>query len=268
MRIISLVPSHTEILFALGLGEQVVGVTVHCDYPPETENVERVGAFGDPDLKKIISLRPDLVLLDGRLQGGSMKELKRAGIRVFDFFPLTLDELIDGMEGLSRAAEGGKHARQAIDSLRLKAGELIESAGGIPSWRLLFVMGADVLLSPGPASMQYGVFSSLGLELYPADSHVSYIPITWRDAAHFDPQILLVCGKTPGQPERKRCSGCRIKNRPCIRDVQDVYQISDIAGVSAVRERKVFTVPCHFFCRPGPRLLEGMEWLLKSLPAE
>ena len=117
MRIISLVPSHTEILFALGLGEQVVGVTVHCDYLPETENVERVGAFGDPDLKKIISLRPDLVLLDGRLQGGSMKELKRAGIRVFDFFPLTLDELIDGMEGLSMAAEGGKHARQAIERI-------------------------------------------------------------------------------------------------------------------------------------------------------
>jgi iron complex transport system substrate-binding protein len=116
--------------------------------------------------------------------------------------------------------------------------------------------------------MQYGVFSSLGLELYPSAAQVPFIPITWRDAAHFDPQILLVCGRSPGQPERKRCSGCRIKKRPCIRDVQDIYRISDLAGVSSVRESKVFTVPCHFFCRPGPRLLEGMQWLLKSLSAE
>ena len=69
MRIISLVPSHTEILFALGFGDQLVGVTAHCDYPPEVDKIQRVGFFGKPNIEKILSLQPDLVLLDSRLQG-------------------------------------------------------------------------------------------------------------------------------------------------------------------------------------------------------
>lgn len=262
MRIISLVPSHTEILFALGFGEQVVGVTSHCDYPPEVDNVQRVGSFGDPSLEKIICLQPDLVLLDSRLQGSCQKELQEAGIEIFDFFPFTLDELFTGMERLINVAGGGNYARQVIDGLRAKADQLIKRAKQFPSRRLLFVMGKDVLATPGPASMQYGALSSLGLELYPGDSHISYIPLTWGDVAHFDPEVLMVCGRVPGRDKRKRCPGCSIKNRPCARDVEDIYQIPDIAGVKAVQERKVFTIPCSFFCRPGPRVLEGMEWLV------
>lgn len=261
MRIISLVPSHTEILFALGLGDHVVGVTSHCDYPPEVEGIERVSSFKSPGAEKIISLRPDLVLADSRLQGSCLKELKGAGIQVFDFFPLTLDGLFAGMEEISSLAGGGESARQVIEGLRAKADELIAVAKRFPTRKLLFVMGREMLATPGPASIQYDVFSSLGLELYPGACHISYIPLTWGEVAHFDPEILLACGRFPGQKERERCPGCRAKNRPCVRDVEDVYQIHEIAGVSAVKKRKVFTVPCHFFCRPGPRLLEGMEWL-------
>ena len=265
MRIISLVPSHTEILFALGLGDQVVGVTSHCDYPPEVEKIQRVGLFGNPSIEKILSLQPDLVLLDSRLQGSCQQKLQEAGIEVFDFFPYTLDELFTGMERLINVAGGGDDARQVVDGLRIEADRLIKRAKRLPSRRLLFVMGSEVLATPGPASMQYGALAALGLELYPVDSQISYLPITWGDVANFDPEILLVCGRVPGREVQKRCPGCSIKNRPCARDVEEIYQVADIAGVSAVKERKVFTVPCTFFCRPGPRLLEGMEWLVGVL---
>lgn len=262
MRIISLVPSHTEILFALGLGDQVVGVTKHCDYPPEVDGIERVSSFGNPGAEKIISLRPDLVLIDSRLQGGCAKELKRAGIRIFDFFPFTLDDLFSGMEEISCITGAGDAARQLIEDLRTKAKNLSAEAKPLPPRKLMFVMGGEALSTPGPASMQYGAFSYLGFELYPGACHISYTPITWDDVACFDPEILLVCGRFPGDEERKRCHGCHMKNRPCTRDVESVYQNSDLSGVSALQKRHVFTVPCRFFCRPGPRLLEGMEWLV------
>ena len=61
-RIISLAPSNTEILFALGLGDRVVGVTMYCDYPPEAQDKEKVGDYYGPDIEKIIALEPDLIL--------------------------------------------------------------------------------------------------------------------------------------------------------------------------------------------------------------
>ena len=265
MRIISLVPSHTEILFALGLGDQVVGVTSHCDYPPEVEKIQRVGLFGNPNIEKILSLQPDLVLLDSRLPGRCKQELQEAGVEVFDFFPFTLEGLFTGMERLINVAGGEDDARQVVDELRMKADQLIKRAKQHPSRRLIFVMGSDVLATPGPASMQYGALSALGLELYPVDFHISYLPLSWGDVAKFDPEILLVCGRVPGREEQKRCPGCSIKNRPCARDVEEIYHVAEIADVKAVKERKVFTVPCTFFCRPGPRLLEGMEWLVGML---
>jgi len=265
MRIISLVPSHTEILFALGFGDQLVGVTAHCDYPPEVDKIQRVGLFGNPSIEKILSLQPDLVLLDSRLQGNCQKELQKAGIEVFDFFPFTLEELFSGMERLIDVVGGGGHARQVVVGLRIEADRLIKRAKRLPSRRLLFVMGSEVLATPGPASMQYGALSSLGLELYPVDSQISYLPLSWGDVANFNPEILLVCGRVPGREEQKRCPGCSVKNPPCARDVEEIYQVSDIADVRAVKERKVFTVPCSFFCRPGPRILKGMEWLVGTV---
>ncbi len=261
MRIISLVPSHTEILFALGLGRRVVGVTNHCDYPPEVEKIHRVGSFANPGAEKIISLCPDLVLIDSRLQGGCMKELKRAGIRTYDFFPLNPDDLFSGMDEISYIAGAGADARQLIEDMRSKAGELADKAKSFPSRRLLFIMEGNALVTPGPASFQHGVFSSLGCELYQGAYNISYIPITWEDALRFDPEIILFCGRFPGDEERKRCPGCHIENRPCARDIESVYNNSALSGVSAFRKQQIFTVPCRFFCRPGPRMLDGMEWL-------
>ncbi len=262
MRIVSLVPSHTELLFALGLGYRVMGVTNHCDYPPEVEGIERVGSFANPDTEKIISLCPDLVLLDSRLQGGCLKELKRAGLRTYDFFPLTLDDLFSGMEEVSYITGAGEDARQLIEDLRSKAAELANKAKSFPPRKLLFVLEGKALATPGPASIQYGVFSSLGFELYPGACDISYIPISWEDVMRFDPDILLSCGIFPGDEERKRCPGCHIKNRPCTRDMGSIYKNPALSGVSALKKRQIFTVPCRFFCRPGPRLLDGMEWLV------
>ena len=61
-RIVSLAPSNTEILYAIGAGDLVVGVTTYCDYPPEVQEVERIGGFTDPNIEKIVSLKPDLLL--------------------------------------------------------------------------------------------------------------------------------------------------------------------------------------------------------------
>ena len=83
-RIISLVPALTEMVFAIGAGSAVVAVSSYDDYPPEVRSLPKVGALIDPDVERIIKLRPDLVLLYGS-QADLMTQLSRASIRYFEY---------------------------------------------------------------------------------------------------------------------------------------------------------------------------------------
>lgn len=127
--IVSLAPSHTEILFALGLGDQVAGITAHCDYPPEAAGKSRVGLFARPDLAKIISLRPDLVVAGGNITGSQGEELWKAGIQVMDFLPRTVVELFAGMEKIAEIAGVGAAGRDLAASFRERTGRVAEKAG-------------------------------------------------------------------------------------------------------------------------------------------
>ncbi len=86
-RIISLRPSRTEILFALGLGEKVVGVTDFCNYPPEVLDKEKIGGISTPDIEKIIALQPDLVLTTSFYAGEVISTLEERGLNVFASAP-------------------------------------------------------------------------------------------------------------------------------------------------------------------------------------
>ncbi|MCL6447839.1 MAG: ABC transporter substrate-binding protein [Armatimonadetes bacterium] len=102
--IVPLAPSHTGILFALGLGDQVAGITAHCDYPPEAAGKPRAGLFARPDLAKIVSLQPGLVVAGGNITGSQGEELRKEGIKVMDFLPRTVAELFAGMEKIAEIA--------------------------------------------------------------------------------------------------------------------------------------------------------------------
>ena len=94
MRIISLAPSNTEILFALGLGDRVVGVTSFCDYPEEAKSKEIVGDYSGHNLERIIELEPDLVLVYGPGDEEENIILRDAGIKVLGFMSETMDEIM------------------------------------------------------------------------------------------------------------------------------------------------------------------------------
>jgi iron complex transport system substrate-binding protein len=82
-RIVSLAPTHTEILFALGLADNVVGVSDYCNYPPEAKEKQKIGGFANPDIDKILALNPDLILAFGTIQKPIVKKLEVRGQKVF-----------------------------------------------------------------------------------------------------------------------------------------------------------------------------------------
>ncbi len=105
LRIVSLAPSVTEILFALALGDSLVGATDHCDYPPEAEHIERVGGFGAPNVEKLLALSPDLVIAAGLEREEIAEVLRRSGIRVLDVRIRNFDELFDAIRQIGKAVD-------------------------------------------------------------------------------------------------------------------------------------------------------------------
>jgi iron complex transport system substrate-binding protein len=261
LRIVSLVPANTEVLFALGLGEQVVGITEHCDFPQEAVEKEKVGRFAAPDLERIKTLQPDLVVAGGLIHSDIVQELLRSGIKVFDFAPHNVEELFSGMEEIIKLVGECKPGRSLISELRKRVDIIKEQGRGRAHPRVAFVLGSDTIAVPGRASCQYDAFSIVGVEQFPSTDEILYQVVTWEQVQDFDPELLLACGASPYAPARKRCNGCTIRPRPCARNVESLLELPQLQETAAVRNRNVETVPCHFFCRPGPRLIEGMEWL-------
>ena len=196
MRIISLVPSHTETLFYLGLGEQVVGVTEHCDFPPEAGDRERVGYFGRPDLSRIVSLRPDLVVSGGSVHRETVEHLRKAGIEVFDFQPLSVAALLDGMESLMRFTADATNISR-VNSLRTKLHRLEEiGRAGKHSPRLVFLAGGADMYVPGFRNWQFDAFRLCGAYPLPTTGDAMFVHVAWADIKAFDPEVVWLVGAT------------------------------------------------------------------------
>ena len=97
-RIVSLIPSNTELLFAVGAGGSIVGVTHYCDYPPEAKEIEKIGDLTAMSLEKIVSLDPDLVLAATNNPNEMIQSLRALGVRVFVIDPQTIEEVIDTID--------------------------------------------------------------------------------------------------------------------------------------------------------------------------
>jgi iron complex transport system substrate-binding protein len=154
-RIVSLVPNVTEMLFAIGAGPQVVGVSSYDDFPPETRTLPRVGALLDPDTERIFALRPTLVIVYGsqtELEG----KFARAGIRVFAYRHAGVDNVLQTIRDLGRltahAGEGDRVARE----LQSRLGGIRTRVRGQRRPRTMLVIGRD-------AGALRGVFVSGGI---------------------------------------------------------------------------------------------------------
>lgn len=106
-------PSNTEILFALSLGEKVVGVTEHCNYPLAAPGKEKVGGFSTPDIEKIIALQPDLILAADIHEKEAIPALEERGLTVFALAPENLDGVLQDIQMLGKITRKQEEVRRS-----------------------------------------------------------------------------------------------------------------------------------------------------------
>ena len=141
-RIVSLVPNVTEMLFAVGAGPQVVGVSSYDDFPPETKALPRVGALLDPDTERILSLRPDLVVVYGS-QSELERQFTRAGIRVYPYRHGGIDSILQAIRDLARLTGHPADGDRVIREVRSQLDAVSMRVRGQRRPRTMVVIGRD-----------------------------------------------------------------------------------------------------------------------------
>lgn len=252
-RIVSLAPTHTEILFALGLGEKIVGVTDRCNYPEEASKKPRVGGFANPDINKILALKPDLVLAFGTIQKSEAEELEKRNQKVLWIYPHTVDQVLESFERIGRITGKELIAEQLRQSVKERIQRVQEKISDIPEDRrptIFRVMGLDPPGTIGGDSFQTDVYRLAGGKNVFGDINKDFFQIDIETLIKRDPDVIIIAGNNPEKLRKK------------IKDQEGWEKLT------AVKNGKVFVISCDLICRPGPRIAETIEKIAAYLYPE
>jgi ABC-type Fe3+-hydroxamate transport system substrate-binding protein len=242
-RIISLAPSATEILFAIGVGEKVVGVSDHCNYPPVVVGAERVGGFANPDLDRIMALRPDLVFAFGTIQIPVVRDLEQRGMRVFWTYPRTIDEILFSFERIGEIAGvpvAGKRLRATVEGQISRVHERLKGLRGKERPGIFRVLGLDPLSTIGGLNFQSEIYRAAGGRNIFEDIEEDFFIVDEGELKRRNPDVIVICGSNP--------QGSR----------QQVQNQKGWKEIAAVQNDRILVIPCDLICRPGPRVGQTM----------
>ncbi|MGQ0695515.1 MAG: helical backbone metal receptor, partial [Nitrospiraceae bacterium] len=151
-RIVSLAPSVTEMVFAIGAGEQLVGVTEFCDFPPEASTKQKVG-YSNPNLESVMALQPDLVLAPKEfLKPDVITTLEQLKMPVFMMGATTIEDIFLHLHTLGRMLDRSGVANDVVMTLRRQLAEIKSRTQGLPPVRVLYVHNSQPLITVGPGS--------------------------------------------------------------------------------------------------------------------
>ena len=257
-RIVSLVPALTEMLFALGAGPRVVAVSSYDEFPAEVKSLPKVGALLDPDMERILALRPDLVIVYGS-QTDVQAQLARAGIRVFNYRHAGLAGVLNTLKELGaavgRASEGERLARDT----RAQLDAIQARVRGRPKPRTLLVFERD------PASLR-GVYVSGGVgflhEMLEIAGGVNVFADVARESVQ--PSIETMLARAP-----EVILEVRVKGLLAPADIAEAKRVwGALASVPAVQRGRIQILYGDHLVVPGPRVVQGTEAFAKALHPE
>jgi len=252
-RIVSLAPSNTEILYALGLGPKVVGVTTFCDYPPEARSVEKVGDLMSMNAEQITLLSPDLVLaIDGLDE--VVAKLEEVGIPVVIVQATDLESIYGTVELVGKAASAEQAAADLVASMRDRITEVAQEVAGVQERTTVFyeLDATDPAkpYTPGPGTWHDEFITLAGGANIAADADMAWVQFSAEEIISRDPDVIILGDAKYGvSPE-------------------DVAQRPGWAALTAVQNGAIYPIDDDLISRPGPRVVEGIETLARILHPE
>ncbi|MCL6432563.1 MAG: cobalamin-binding protein [Anaerolineae bacterium] len=247
-RIVSLVPSMTEILFALGLGDRVVGVTTFCDYPEEAKSKEKVGSFAEIDLEKVVGLSPDLVL------GGSLHSqavapaLRERGLTVALLEATDVETTLAQIETIGKLTGRTPEAQALVADIRARLDRVAEKVARVERRPRVFWELDAMLYTGGRDSFVDGLITLAGGDNVGRRLQGEWPQFNLEALIEADPEVIVLADHAFGETAEQ------VRARPG-------WNV-----ITAVKEGRIIEVEdINLVSRPGPRVGEAVEYIARQL---
>ena len=251
-RAISLAPNLTEMIFAVGAGDKLVGVTSYCNYPPEAKKLEKIGDTQTPNIEKIIALKPQVVFVSTASQLESFsKTLDEQGIAVYVTNPSNLDAVLKNLTQLGElfgtVDSASRKVRELSERLKEISGHVeldkhfrMEIGESAP--RVFIQISNEPLFTIGKESFLTELIQQAGGESVTKDVPTAYPKLSKETAAALDPDVII------------------------LSDSEDNREPSGVLkGSKAVKNGRVYRINADIISRPGPRLVDALEEISAKL---
>ena len=246
-RIVSLAPHITELLFAAGAGNAVVGVSEHSDYPAAARTLPRVGGGSGVDLEAVLGLRPELVVAWGSgSPPGLLQRLRQLGVPVFVSEPRVMHDIATSLERLGRLAGQGAAASRAVQRFEERLRQLRERYAGRPPVRVFYQVWQQPLLTINGDHLVSDVIRLCGGVNVFGDLPELAPQVSVESVLQRDPQVIIAGGDAPD-----------------ARSLADWWQRWN--GISAVQGGHLYTIPQELLERHTPRILDGAGLMCERL---
>ncbi len=253
-KIVSMTASNTEILFGLGLNEEIVGVGDFDDYPAEANEKEKIGAQ-QFNVEKIVAMNPDIVFAHeiGLSTGEEgLQQIRDAGIPVFVVKNATnFDETYKSIETLGQATGKTEEAQEIIESMKAKVEDVLAKADTVEEKKTVFVetSPAPDIYTPGKGTFMQEMLDMIGAENISADQEGWFV-MDAEEIVNRNPEVIIVMYDYIDTA------------------VEDVYKRPGFDAVTAIQDEAVIQVQENITSRTGPRLAEGLEEVAKAIYPE
>jgi len=248
-RIVSLSPNITEILFALGAGNRIVGVTSYSDYPEEAKTKPFIGEYEAPDIEKIIAQKPDLVFASGETKENQLLILAQAGIPVAKVNPKSLPEIIAAIDLISVAVGEPERGAMLHEQFTSQMNMIELQASQLPTKRIFLEIWDVPLLTVGGKSFINDIVLRAGGKNVAAKVDADYTPSNIEALYAYNPDIYVIVSHNN-------------------ENARSFINRSELANLSAVQNKQIFPIPADILTRAGPRSFQALSQLAEIMHPE
>ena len=244
VRIVSLAPANTEILFALGLGSKVVGVTSYDDYPSQVASITKVGDFAGPNVEAVAAAKPDLILATSGVQADIVKKLEALGATVVVLDPQSLPGVYADIERVGKVTGASQKASALLSGMQADIQSIQTAVAASPTVSAFIEIGQNPLFTAGTGTLMDELITRAGGAN--VATQPGYVSFSSEQLIKANPEVYLATKGSSSDPSS-------IEKRP------------GYSAISAIKNSRVVILDDSIVSRGGPRIVDGLKAIALAL---